>query len=95
MGDMGFEAITFIWAFTTIRSATTHNNSIKKYKRLRLKQIYIYIYNSISFLENVFSRIENFFITFSNIDKIFLKRDLLMYALRHTLTRSIYIYIYI
>ena len=44
MGDMGFEAITFIWAFTTIRSATTHNNSIKKYKRLRLKQIYIYIY---------------------------------------------------
>ena len=42
MGDMGFEAITFIWAFTTIRSVTTHNNSIKKYKRLRLKQIYIY-----------------------------------------------------
>ena len=73
MGDMGFEAITFIWAFTTIRSATTHNNSIKKYKRLRLKQIYIYIYihNSISFLEKVLLRIENFFITFSNLDNFF------------------------
>ena len=71
MGDMGFEAITFIWAFTTIRSATTHNNSIKKYKRLRLKQIYIYIHNSISFLEKVLSRIEIFFITFSNLDNFF------------------------
>ena len=53
------------------------------------------VHNNSSFLEKNFSKIEKVLTIFSILEKMFPKIDDLMCSLRHTLTRSIYIYIYI
>ena len=53
------------------------------------------VHNNSSFLEKNFSEIEKVLTAFSIPEKIFQKINDLMCSLRHTLTGSIYIYIYI
>ena len=52
------------------------------------------VHNNSSFLEKNFSEIEKVLTAFSIPEKIFQKINDLMCSLRHTLTGSIYIYIY-
>ena len=56
--------------------------------------LWVRVHNNSSFLEKNFLKIEKVLTIFSILEKMFPKIDDLMCSLRHTLTGSIYIYIY-